>query len=145
MPVNVGDTITYELTLEVSNGPITADALLTDTLGDGLTFESVTSNPGGFIVGGSGNVRTFILPSGAVTGTYRVEYTARVDADATGSTVNNVVLIAGGGDPDPSCTSCSTGHVLESEIQAIPTASTWGLLIMMAMIAGAAALRLRMG
>jgi hypothetical protein len=144
-PVAVGDTITYALVLEVLNGPTTADTVLVDTLGSGLTFGTVTDNPNGFIVGGSGNNRTFTLPGGAATGTYMVEYTATVNMDATSSTVNNNLLISGGGDPDPECTSCSTDHPLDSDVSAIPTASTWGLLIMILLLASAAMLRLRSG
>jgi len=100
-PVSGGDTITYALILEVSNGPTTADVVLTDTLGPGLTFGSITDNPDGFVAGGSGNNRTFTLPGSVAPGTYMVEYTATVNLDATGTTVNNYVLIVGGGDPDP--------------------------------------------
>jgi hypothetical protein len=137
-PIALGTTIAYTLTLEISNGPTSADTVLTDTLGAGLTFGTVTSNPAGFILGGTGNDRTFTLSSGASSGTYVLDYTAVVNMDATGATVNNSLFVTGGGDPDPVCTSCSTGHPLAGEIQAIPTASTWGLLLLAAMIALAA-------
>jgi uncharacterized repeat protein (TIGR01451 family)/fimbrial isopeptide formation D2 family protein len=137
-PIALGATIAYTLTLEINNGPTSADTVLTDTLGAGLTFGTVTSNPGGFILGGTGNDRTFTLSSGAASGTYVLDYTAVVNMDATGGTVNNSLFVTGGGDPDPVCTSCSTGHPLTGEIQAIPTASTWGLLLLAAMIALAA-------
>ncbi len=142
-PVAAGDIITYALILSVSNGLITGDVVLTDTLGSGLTFGSVTNNPDGFIAGGSGNNRTFTLPGGAAAGTYMVEYTAMVNADATGATVNNSLIVVGGGDPDPECAPCSTDHPLDSEIVAVPTASTWGLLLMIVLLAGAAIFRLR--
>jgi hypothetical protein len=144
-PVGTGDTITYALILEVSNGATTADTVLTDTLGSGLSFGTVTDNPGGFIAGGSGNNRTFTLPSGASPGTYMVEYDATVNPGATSSTVNNIALVNGGGDPDPDCTACSTNHPLDSDAAAIPAASTWGLLLMIALLAGAALLRLGNG
>ena len=60
-------------------------------------------------------VRTFTLPTGAVTGTYVVQYTATVNANATG-TVGNSVVAAGGGDPDPVCTPCTTAHPVIPQI-----------------------------
>jgi hypothetical protein len=144
-PVGTGDTITYALLLEVIDGPTTADTVLTDTLGSGLTFGSIIDNPGGFVAGGTGNNRTFTLPGGAGSGTFMVEYTANVNPDATSSSVNNNLLVSGGGDPDPECTSCSTDHPLDTDITAIPTASTWGLLLMIFLLASAALLRLRSG
>ena len=142
-PVAVGDTITYALILAVSNGPTTADVVLTDTLGAGLTFGSVISNPDGFVAGGTGNVRTFTLTGNAVEGIYMVEYTAVVNVDATGATVNNNLFVTGGGDPNPECGSCSTDHPLESEVEAIPTASILGLLLMIVLLTGVAAFRMR--
>jgi hypothetical protein len=59
--------------------------------------------------------------------------------------VTNVALVSGGGDPDPGCASCSTSHPLDSDAAAIPAASTWGLLLMIALLAGAALLRLGNG
>ncbi|MCB1050594.1 MAG: IPTL-CTERM sorting domain-containing protein, partial [Acidobacteria bacterium] len=112
-PVVPGDTLTYTLTLQVANGPTTADVVLTDTLDSDLTFGTVTNNPNGFVPGGSGNTRTFTLASGAATGTYVVSYTATVNLGATGTVGNNVVP-TGGGDPDPECTTCMTEHPLPS-------------------------------
>lgn len=139
----MGSTITYALMVAVSNGSTTADVVLTDTLGAGLTFGAVTNNPGGFVAGGTGNDRTFSLASGAVPDTYMVEYTATVNSDATGSTVNNNLLLSGGGDPDPECVVCSTDHPLDSDVVAIPTASTLGMMLMILLLAGAAVFRLR--
>ncbi|MBV6413837.1 MAG: hypothetical protein OMOMHJEC_01656 [Xanthomonadales bacterium] len=120
--VLAGDTITYTVTLVVSNGPTTAPVVLTDTLDADLTFGSVTNNPGGFTPGGAGNTRTFTLAIGAASGTYVVEYTATVNADATG-TVGNSVIAAGGGDPDPQCSPCSTGHPVIPQIAASKTSN----------------------
>ena len=146
IPVAAGDTISYSVILAVSFGPTTADVVLADNLGSGLTFGSITNNPGGFVAGGTGNSRTFTLPSGADAGTYMVEYTATVDQSATGSTINNDLRITGdGGDPDPECAPCSTGHPLEGELESIPTLSPWGLLIMILLLSGAAFIRLKSG
>jgi uncharacterized repeat protein (TIGR01451 family) len=92
--------------------------VLTDTLDADLTFGAVGANPGGFTPGGSGNTRTFTLATGAASGTYVVEYTATVNADATGS-VGNSVVAAGGGDPDPVCTPCTTVHPLGPPILSV--------------------------
>jgi hypothetical protein len=144
-PVAPGDTITYALTLDVLNGPTTEDTVLTDTLGTGLAFGAVTDNPGGFILWGTGDAWTFTLPGGAATGTYVVEYSAVVKPDATSATINNSVIISGGGDPNPECTSCSTDHPIDSDSTAIPALSTWGVFLLIALLAGAGVLRLRVG
>ncbi|MGR4877084.1 isopeptide-forming domain-containing fimbrial protein, partial [Pseudoxanthomonas sp. LARHCG66] len=90
-PVAVGDTITYTLTATVSSSQLTSALVLTDTLGTGLTFGSVT-NAGAYTANTAGApVLTFTLPAGTVPGTYTVSYTATVNAAATG-TVNNAVV-----------------------------------------------------
>ncbi len=137
-----GDTITYTLSVVVSNGPTTADVILTDTLDPALTFGVVTANPGGFAVSNAGSVTTFTLPSGASDGLYEVEYTATVNPDATG-TVSNSVVIEGGGDSDPECSSCSTSHPIADDSVAIPTASTWSTILLILLLAGAGFLHLR--
>ncbi|MDX2427880.1 MAG: isopeptide-forming domain-containing fimbrial protein [Xanthomonadales bacterium] len=140
-PVAPGDTISYTLTLEVMDGPTTADTELTDTLDADLTFGSVTSNPGGFAIGGSGNVLIFTLAAGVAVGTYEVEYTATINPDASGD-VGNVVVITGGTDSD--CYPCATGHPLAGTLTTeIPTASTLGLFMLITLLAGAAIRRLR--
>ncbi len=108
--VVVGQTIDYTVTVEVSNAALTSDLVLTDTLGAGLTLGVVT-DPGAFTPDlSAAPVLTFTLPSGTVPGIYPIDYTAIVDADAGGTTVGNTVEPAGGGDPDPECTSCTTTH-----------------------------------
>ena len=106
--VTAGETITYTLTLDVSNGPTTANAILSDTLDADLTNFQVV-NAGAFTVGGS-NPYSFTLASGAATGTYSVVYSADVAASASGSVGNSVIVTGDGGDPDPECTSCTTDH-----------------------------------
>src|SRR5690606_28967103 len=66
------------------------------------------------------------LPAGTVPGTYTIEYTATVNADAKTGTVTNSVAAVGGGDPadDPngptvdSCAAgnCSTDHPVEKPV-----------------------------
>src|SRR5690606_6267744 len=86
-PVSVGDTITYTLTATVSDSQLVADLVLTDTLGTGLTFGSVT-NAGVFTCTGS---LSCTLPAGTVPGTYTVTYTATVNDQAVGTVANAVV------------------------------------------------------
>src|SRR5690606_38191634 len=97
-----------------------SDVVVTDSLGSGLTFGEVTEQ-GSF--GVSGNV--FTLPAGTVPGTYTIEYTATVNADAATGTVTNSVNAVGGGDPtDPngptvdSCAAgnCSTDHPVDKPV-----------------------------
>src|SRR5690606_8253141 len=87
------------------------DLVLTDTLGDGLTFGSVTDT-GSFTAGGSGQQRIFTLPAGTPEGTYTVSYTATVNDEAAGTIANNVAVTNGGGASDPQCANCSTEHPL---------------------------------
>ncbi len=110
--VTPSDTVTYTLTAAVSGAPLIDPLVLSDTLGAGLTFGTVT-NPGAFTPNTGGTPLTFTLPAGTPAGSYEVEYTATVDADATG-TVGNVVVPTGGGDPDPECPSCDTEHSVET-------------------------------
>ncbi|MCD9034021.1 DUF11 domain-containing protein, partial [Luteimonas sp. Y-2-2-4F] len=106
--VSPGDTLTYTLTVTVSNSATTEVLTLVDTLGAGLTFGAVT-DVGAFACSGA---LTCTLPAGTLPGSYVLRYTATVDAAATG-TVGNVVTASnppGGNDPDPVCTSCATEH-----------------------------------
>ncbi|XWO47227.1 DUF11 domain-containing protein [[Pseudomonas] boreopolis] len=103
-PVSVGDSVDYTLTVVVSNSKTTGVVTLTDTLGTGLDFGSVTS-AGGFTCNAA-NPLVCTLPAGTVPGTYSVSYRATVNAQASG-TVTNAVVPSG---PDtPTCgTSCGT-------------------------------------
>src|SRR5690606_35937911 len=90
-PVAVGDANTYTLTATVSASQLTTDLVLTDTLGTGLTFGTVTA-AGDFTPDTSGApVLTFTLPAGTVPGTYTVSYTATVNDQAAGQVSNAVV------------------------------------------------------
>nr|WP_244877994.1 OmpA family protein [Croceibacterium atlanticum] len=102
--VSVGDTITYTLSATVTNSQTTDDLTLTDTLGTGLDFGSVTN--AGVFTCTPGNPLSCTLPAGTAVGTYSLAYTATVNAAATGS-VTNAVLGTGG--DDPACLgSCDT-------------------------------------
>ncbi|WP_292052345.1 isopeptide-forming domain-containing fimbrial protein [Brevundimonas sp. UBA5866] len=107
--VSVGDLITYTLTAEVINSQTIVAVPLTDTMGPGLAFVSVT-NPGIFNCG-TGNPLTCTLPSGTVPGTYSLTYQARVTPEATGKVRNNVVSTG-------SNTSCSGICQTENDVRA---------------------------
>jgi fimbrial isopeptide formation D2 family protein len=77
---------------------------LTDTMGPGLDFGAVTASQG--FSCNAANPLVCTLPAGTVPGTYTVDYTAKVNAQAKGS-VSNAVL--GGGTGVTTCTSnCGT-------------------------------------
>ena len=123
--VSVGQTVTFNLTAVVADAALTSDLVLTDTLGMGLDFDSVT-NPGSFTADSSAQpVLEFTLPAGTVPGTYVVEYTATVAQGAgnnSGHTVGNTVIISGdGGTPDPECNSCATTHDVAADLVVIKT------------------------
>ena len=107
--VSAGQTITYTLTVMITDAALTATLDLSDTLDADLTFGSVT-NPGAFSANTAGNPLVFTLPSGTTPGSYSVAYTATVNNGATGTVGNSVVITGQGGDPDPQCPSCSTNH-----------------------------------
>ena len=104
--VAVGDSIIYTLTTNVINAVTTADVVLTDTLGTGLTFGAVT-NAGAYAANTSGApTLRFTLPAGTAPGTYVVSYTAIVNSAARVNVTNAVV---GTGDDAPTCAgNCST-------------------------------------
>ncbi len=103
-PVKVGDSIAYTLTTVVSHSRTTAVFTLTDTMGPGLDFGAVTASQG--FSCNAANPLVCTLPAGTAPGTYTVDYTAKVNAQAKGS-VSNAVL--GGGPGTTTCTSnCST-------------------------------------
>ncbi len=104
--VIAGDVITYTVSVVVGNGAITADVVVTDTLGAGLTFGSVI-DAGAFTCVGT---LVCTLPSGTSPGVYDVVYTATVDAGAGGTNASNSVTATGGGGQPPVCTDCSTTH-----------------------------------
>ena len=100
-----GALLTYTLTTEVKNSATTQDLTLTDTLGQGLQFEQIT-NSGAYTCH---DTVVCVLPAGTVPGTYRVSFTARVKQDATGGLTNSLAASnPDGGDPEPTCDSCTT-------------------------------------
>src|SRR5690606_14037561 len=103
--VSVGDTLTYTLTVTVANAATTADEVLVDTLGDGLTVGAV---PAGCLA--AGQVVTCTLPAGSAIGIHSFVYTAVVNADAETSVGNSVVPDNG------TCGTCSTDNPVEPTV-----------------------------
>jgi fimbrial isopeptide formation D2 family protein len=79
-----GQTIDYSITVEVMDGPM-HDAVITDTLPDGLTYVADSGSPEPTSV--SGNVITWEIDELA-TGEHTFTYQATVDADASGTLTN---------------------------------------------------------
>ncbi|WP_368563038.1 isopeptide-forming domain-containing fimbrial protein [Pseudoxanthomonas sp. UTMC 1351] len=104
--VEAGDTITYTLTYRVAGGPSPEAKTATDQLGTGLTFGAIgtVSDPTQLSCAGSSPMACTLV-AGAPAGTYTVQYTATVNADASGSLTNTV-----SGVPCATTGSCTTSH-----------------------------------
>jgi uncharacterized repeat protein (TIGR01451 family)/fimbrial isopeptide formation D2 family protein len=113
--VVAGQTITYTLTATITQAALTSPLVLTDTLSANQTYVGVGAVNDGYTAGGSGSARTFTLPTGTVPGVYKVDYTATVNNNASGSVGNNVVP-SGGSSTPPTCTTCSTTHPLSDPV-----------------------------
>ena len=79
-----GDVIDYSITVEVMDGPM-QDAVVTDTLPDGLTYVAASGSPEPTSV--VGNVITWEIGELA-TGEHSFTYQATVDDDASGTLTN---------------------------------------------------------
>lgn len=118
--VQAGDTLTYTIHVDVVSSATQSDVIITDQLGEGLTYTGVVGNILPFVEGPPG---VFTLPAGTPNDEYSLSYTAVVNADAA-VTVNNSVSGTGGGDPTgpnptvPECApgTCETEHVLDPEV-----------------------------
>ncbi|HRH04244.1 MAG TPA: isopeptide-forming domain-containing fimbrial protein, partial [Burkholderiaceae bacterium] len=124
-PVAVGQTITYTLTSTVTGGATTALQTLTDTLGTGLAFGSVTN--AGVYTCNAVNPIVCTLPSGTAPGSYSVTYTATVTSAATTSVSNSVVPTGG-----PTCTlpaNCTVNNPVSPTITAVKTVSVSPLAV----------------
>ncbi|WP_303746483.1 OmpA family protein [Stenotrophomonas pigmentata] len=98
--VAIGDTLIYTLTTTITGGALTQPLALTDSMGSGLSFDSIT-RAGAFSCNAANPV-VCSLPAGTPAGTYEVSYAATVAASATVSVRNTVTASAG------SCDPCST-------------------------------------
>ena len=121
-PVAPGDTLTYTLTVSVTNGPTMEPLVLTDTLSAQVNNLQVT-NLGSFTQGGTATVPTFTLPTNTANGIYTVVYTVDVLAAASGNVGNQVVVTSGGGNPPPDCSPCSTSNPVAPSVTVAKTAN----------------------
>ncbi|MCI1058803.1 CshA/CshB family fibrillar adhesin-related protein [Stenotrophomonas maltophilia] len=122
-PVKVGDTIAYTLTAVVSSSRTIGLFTLTDTLGAGLDFGAVSATVG--FTCGAANPLVCTLPASTVPGTYTVNYTATVNAKASGS-VYNAVLGSGPGRQECSTNCSTTTDVVETAVSYQKSSSTAG-------------------
>ncbi|HEY4529145.1 MAG TPA: OmpA family protein, partial [Luteimonas sp.] len=120
--VRAGDVVTYTLTAEVRNSVTTEVLTLVDTLGEGLAFGEVV-DAGAFACTGT---LECTLPVGTLPGTYRLSYTALVEADASGELRNVVVATGGSVGTPPECATCSTTHMLAQPRVSIAKSSNPG-------------------
>lgn len=112
--IEVGQSITYTLTVKVTGGSTTQDVTLKDTRSVGL---SVSKVPEGCQQ--KGLVITCILPSGSPVGQYQFVYTAIVTDDAGDFVTNKVVPSTG------TCkTSCQTSIKVLREVMLRITKTT---------------------
>ncbi|HEX7989224.1 MAG TPA: CshA/CshB family fibrillar adhesin-related protein [Stenotrophomonas sp.] len=120
-PLRVGDSLAYTLTVTVADAPTTGIVTLTDTLGTGLDFGSVTS--AGAFTCNAANPLVCTLPAGSAAGAYSLSYTANVNTQAR-EQLRNAVL--GTGPDSPMCTgTCQTETpVLDTEVRYRKTSAT---------------------
>ncbi|WP_102944949.1 OmpA family protein [Stenotrophomonas sp. VV52] len=103
------EVIEYSVAVTVANAALHEVVTVTDLLGPGLTFVAVTQ--AGDFTCNAANPLVCSLPVGTAPGVHTLVYTARVDADATGTVRNAVVPSKPAGvDPAPVCSSCTTEH-----------------------------------
>lgn len=132
-----GDAVTY--TINVTN--LTSDAdgagvVVTDTLPAGLTYQSDTCG-GAF----ADPTFTWNLGTVAASGSVSCEVVCTVDADASGTLINNVSMTASSGDPDVSNNSSSA--ILNVRLAGVPTLGSLGALLLVLMITAGAILVIR--
>ena len=106
--VQVGQTVRYTLTVEVSASALREALVLVDTPDRGLTLGAL---PAGCTF--DGTRLTCQLPAGTPAGVHTLTYEAVVNPNA-GPVVGNQVSATGGGGELPTCTTCSTEHELEA-------------------------------
>ncbi len=106
--VQVGQTVRYTLTVDISGSALREALVLVDTPDRGLTLGAL---PAGCTF--DGTRLTCQLPAGTPAGVHTLTYEAVVNPNA-GPVVGNQVSATGGGGELPTCTTCSTEHELEA-------------------------------
>ncbi|MFD1215695.1 isopeptide-forming domain-containing fimbrial protein [Microbulbifer celer] len=106
--VEIGDTITYTVTVNISGGALTEDLQGTDAFGTGLVFDQLDPASDPEFQCAQGNPLGCSMPAGTAPGTYQLIYTATVTSDA-GDVVSNSVTVTSGSENPPVCDgACAT-------------------------------------
>lgn len=121
--VNIGQSLSYTVTVAVSNAPLSAEFAFNDTPGTGLEFGSITNADAAFNCTGA---LACSLPAGTPIGNYTVTYAATVVESAGASVSNQVAITSGGGDEDPVCSSCTVTHNVDKPVVAVAKTATPG-------------------
>ncbi|KAF1708229.1 isopeptide-forming domain-containing fimbrial protein [Pseudoxanthomonas sacheonensis] len=117
--VEVGDIVTYTITVNVANSTTVAAVSLADTVSAGQTLLPTTFQvPAGGACNAVASGLECTLATGTAPGSYAFTYQVQVDAGATGS-IGNTVVASGGGGEEPDCQSCSTEHRVAEPIVAV--------------------------
>ncbi len=132
-----GGTLSYTITVTNAGPSDATNVVVTDDLPAGLAFVSATPSQGTCNASDpvTCNLGT-IINGGSAT----ITLTAQVTA-TSGTIANTASVTSTEGDTDSSTT--APIPVASAEVAAIPTASEWGLMLLAAMLAIAAAMKMR--
>lgn len=108
----IGDEVDYQVVVTVKDAATTTAMTLIDTLGTGLAYVAGSASGPVTVTALSASSLQLGLPAGTVPGTYRVQYRAIVTSAAVGAVTNGVAITGDGGDPTPTCTTCTTNTPL---------------------------------
>lgn len=132
-----GDSISYTITVTNAGPSPATNVVVTDDLPAGLTLISATPSQG---TCNASDPVTCNLGTIANGGSATIALSTQVTA-TSGTIVNTASVTSTEGDTDSSTT--APVPVAAAEVAAIPTASEWGLMILAAMLAIAAAMKMR--
>ena len=137
--VSAGGTITYTITVH-NNGPSTAtNVAVADALPAGTTFSSASSTQGSCT-----GTTTVTCSVGTMTSGSTVTVTLAINAPPTGSVSNTATVSATEADPNPANNSSTAVVTITPAPPApVPALSEWMLVLLGALLALAAATKLR--
>lgn len=102
----------YAITIAISDGPTTADLILTDTLPTGMTTSGVITATGGSLNGcpasGASSIAGCVISSGTATGTVIVTIPVNVSSSSVNPSSNTASATGGGSTRCPGHASCSS-------------------------------------
>jgi uncharacterized repeat protein (TIGR01451 family) len=132
--------ITYVITV-TNNGPQTAsNVVVQDAIPIGTTFTSATPSQGT-----CGGTATVICNLGAIAAGGTATIQLVVQAPGTPATLTNTATVTNTPEPDPNQANNTSAPaiVTVAEVTGIPTVSEWGLLALLAALAGLALVKLK--